>query len=128
MAETTQTKSLRVAVAIDEDELGLERFGHATRFAVYELSGGEPRFVERRDSIAACGSGPGWHQDRLERAAAVIGDCRAVAVKEIGPGAVAVLRRRGLSVHIGSGTVAGALQALLVGADEATLLQPGGPA
>jgi predicted Fe-Mo cluster-binding NifX family protein len=121
-------KMRRIAVATADGGHDVQRFGHATLFAVYELAGGEPRLVETRGSMPACGSAPGRHEERLQRAAAVIGDCDVVIVKEIGPGATAVLQRRGLQVCIGSGTVANGLQTLLAGRNnKATLPHSGDP-
>ena len=127
MAEPRRVRSVRVAVATDDDELDVQRFGHATRFAVYELAGGEARFIETRYCEPACGA-PGRHEERLGRAADVINDCNAVIVREIGPGAAAVVARRGLSVKVVSGTIAESLDALPAHNRAHAARRPGGPA
>ncbi len=127
MAERGRTRPVRVAVATDDDALDVQRFGHATRFAVYELVDGDARLIEMRDCVPACGA-PGRHEERLGRAADVIGDCRAVIVREIGPGAAAAVTRRGLSVQLGYGTIAEALDALLARNRAPIARRLGGPA
>ena len=128
MAEPPRHRPVRVAVATDDDALDVQRFGHATRFVVYEVAGGEARVVETRDTMPACGSAPGRHEERLDRAVAVVGDCQAMIAREVGPGAAAALHRRGLHVHLASGAVAKALDFLFARNRAPAARRPGGPA
>jgi len=113
MADHVTQRPFRVAVASDDDAGLVQRFGHATRFLVYDLIDSEFFLVDDRASSAACGGGgEGHHDDRLERVVAVIDDCDVVLVREIGPGAVRVLQRHGLSALISEESVDQAISSL----------------
>ena len=71
-------RKLRLAVAAGVDTNVVERFGHAVLFLVYDLHDGLVSFAESRSAIGACGGGEGHHH-------------------EVGPGAVRILQRRGVT-------------------------------
>jgi nitrogen fixation protein NifB len=115
MAEAPAQRPFRVAVASDEDGESVARFGHATRFLVYDLIGGDFFFAESRPVAAACGGGEGRHDQRLDEMAAIIDDCDVVLVREIGPGAVRILQRRSLLSCITSEHIDEALRSFAAG-------------
>ena len=90
-------RKLRLAVAAGVDTNVVERFGHAVLFLVYDLHDGLVSFAESRSAIGACGGGEGHHDVRLDAMVAVIADCDVVLVHEVGPGAVRILQRRGVT-------------------------------
>jgi len=83
---------LRVAVASRNGIFVDEHFGHATRFEICELAGWPPRLVEVRHNEAACGAA--WRADGvdpMQASAALVADCKAVLVVQIGDCGVARL-------------------------------------
>jgi len=74
---------LRVALAVNEDGTELQHFGHAERFAIYEITPSQVEAREVRQSSAFCRQ---EEKDRkLENAADLLSDCRLVICKQIGP-------------------------------------------
>ncbi|MDA8233373.1 MAG: dinitrogenase iron-molybdenum cofactor biosynthesis protein [Clostridia bacterium] len=85
-----------VAIASTDGKFINEHFGRAKKFLIFEINEGEPfKFLELRDTTPAC-TPDGHHQDGLEQAAELLKGCRAVLVSQIGPGAAAVLRQKGI--------------------------------
>ncbi|MDR1262320.1 MAG: hypothetical protein LBK46_02380, partial [Oscillospiraceae bacterium] len=90
------------ALATSDGKIINQHFGRCQAWTIVEMSGGEPRFVERRDVDAPCGEG-GHSDGGLDAAITLLSDCRAVLAARIGPGAEARLKARGLDAfEIGS--------------------------
>ncbi len=86
-----------VAIASTDGKVINEHFGRASRFLIFELTANEGfTFSETRASTPVC-TAEGHHQAGLEQAVQLLQDCGAVLVSQIGPGAVAFLRQKGIS-------------------------------
>ena len=109
---------MRVAVASTDGSRVDAHFGQATRFEIWELTGGEltggpPRRLEVRRNAPACGVTE-WKGgvDPMEASAALVADCQAVLVAQIGDCGVARLSERGILAFETDDTVEFALQQL----------------
>ena len=106
---------MKVAVASRDGAVVDAHFGQATRFEIWELTGGPPRRLEVRHSKPGCGCGtPGQagRTEPMQAAAALVADCRAVLVARIGNHGVAQLAALGILAFETDDTVEVALQLL----------------
>jgi predicted Fe-Mo cluster-binding NifX family protein len=102
---------LRVAVATD-DGVVVQRFGHATRFHVYDLDREKIVLVERRKSGPSSVQGEAQAEDR---ALDVLRDCQALVVARVGAGALLrLIEARGMAVYESQAPVASVLRDLAV--------------
>jgi nitrogen fixation protein NifB len=107
--------AVRVAVASRDGDVVDAHFGQATRFEIWELTGGTPRQIEVRQSKPGCGCGTldqGSVTDRMQAATALVADCRAVLVARIGDHGVAQLAALGILAFETGDTVEVALRLL----------------
>jgi nitrogen fixation protein NifX len=90
----------RVAVASRDRVMVHQHFGRATHFQIYDLEGGEFRFVETRENIPSCEPGSGRREgESHEHVVRLLADCHVVLVARIGPGAREVLLTHGLKPY-----------------------------
>lgn len=87
--------TVRVAIATSNGSDVDVHFGRARVFNIYTLEGGSFRLLEERANEPPCG-GSDHDGPLLERAVALLADCRAVAAAVIGPGAIDALLDRGI--------------------------------
>lgn len=102
---------VKVALASSNGVEVNEHFGRARRFVVYEYEDGQWNYFGSRDNQPAC-AGHEHSDDLLERTAALIGDCKAVVVDQIGPTAMDLLLARRITPFMLGGTVVEALTTL----------------
>ena len=102
---------LRLAVASKEGQAISEHFGHARRFAVYEVSPTDCRLLEEREVEHYC-LGNSASQSALAGILETIRDCQAVFVAKIGDGPTEKLRAIG--VHAVAGYAWEAIEASLL--------------
>ncbi|HJV64513.1 MAG TPA: NifB/NifX family molybdenum-iron cluster-binding protein [Geomonas sp.] len=81
---------IKVALASSDGISVDEHFGRAARFLIYRLHNGDWELLETRENDPAC-SGHQHADHLLEQSAALIADCRGVAVAQIGPTAFDLL-------------------------------------
>ncbi len=118
---------MRVAVASRDGAAVDAHFGQATRFEIWEITGGTSRQVEVRFSKPGCGCGtPAGPRgtDTMREAAALVADCRAVLVARIGDHGVARLAALGILAFETDDTVEVALRLL---AESPALFAPASP-
>jgi nitrogen fixation protein NifB len=83
MNETMPT--VRVAVASKgEGQIDIH-FGHADRFAIYDLDAAGPRYVEQREVEHYCQGGYG-DEDKREVILRALADCMACFIARVGEG------------------------------------------
>jgi predicted Fe-Mo cluster-binding NifX family protein len=85
----------RVAVATKEGLAVSEHFGHAKRFAIYEVSRDECKLLEQREVSHYCLGGTS-DRSALPGILEAIKDCQAVFVAKIGDGPTEKLNARGI--------------------------------
>jgi predicted Fe-Mo cluster-binding NifX family protein len=88
--------SVKVAVATKEGKAVSEHFGHAKRFAVWEVSPQAARLIEEREVEHYCLGGEG-NATAMPGILAAIQDCHAVFVAKIGDGPTEKLRAIGVT-------------------------------
>ena len=88
-----------------------EHFGRVSAFYVYEYSGGEVRFRERREVGRFCGEtgGCGRHE-RLGAALAALEDCEAVLAAMIGEAPKLELEKRGVAAYVSYDSIENAVR------------------
>ncbi|GHV32919.1 hypothetical protein FACS1894167_15880 [Synergistales bacterium] len=103
--------SYRIAVGTSDGENVTEHFGQCAKWTIMEAGDdGVWRFLESR---AAPPSSGGAHDDEaLRKFVEILGDCRAVLVSKIGPGAERMLSRASITAFERSGAIDGALRKL----------------
>lgn len=89
-----------------------EHFGRSSRFDIYELHDGIWRFREQRGARRICAGGR-HDEASIESLAALLSDCSAVVVEQIGPGAVDALIAQRVLPFVLSGEIELALTTLL---------------
>ncbi|MBJ6727994.1 NifB/NifX family molybdenum-iron cluster-binding protein [Geomesophilobacter sediminis] len=99
---------LKVALASSDGIRVDEHFGRASRFVVYHFGEDGWQFLEERKTEAAC-AGQEHSDDLLDRAVALLSDCRAVVVTQIGPTAFDLLIARRVLPLMLNGTIVEAL-------------------
>jgi predicted Fe-Mo cluster-binding NifX family protein len=87
---------VKVAVATKEGKAVSEHFGHATRFAIYEVTPESVCLLEERDVSHYCLGGEG-NASAMPGILAAIQDCQAVLVAKIGDGPTEKLRAIGVA-------------------------------
>ena len=87
---------VKVAVATKEGKAVSEHFGHAKRFAIYEVSPVSVRLIEEREVEHYCLGGEG-NASAMPGILAAIADCHAVLVAKIGDGPTEKLRAIGVA-------------------------------
>ena len=87
---------VKVAVATKEGKAVSEHFGHATRFAIYEVTPESVCLLEEREVSHCCLGGEGDAR-AMPGILAAIRDCRAVLVAKIGDGATEKLHAVGVA-------------------------------
>ncbi len=109
-------KPLLFAVSSHGGVLVDQHFGHATDFYIYEASGNEVRFVERRsvgkycDNAPGCDGKGGGKQMNLEEIYRTIEDCAAVITMRIGEAPREKLAENGMMAFTGFGRIEEAVQ------------------
>lgn len=102
---------MRVAFASEDGQRVNQHFGHATRFWIWDLdAAGGAALVDVRDNEPSCG--PIERADAHARALDRLGDCDALVVACIGPGALGLVAARGLACYETEDLVASALAEL----------------
>lgn len=91
---------VRLAVASKEGQAISEHFGHARRFAVYEVSPAACRLLEEREVEHYC-LGNSASQSAMADILETIQDCQAVFVAKIGDGPRDKLRAIGVQAVAG---------------------------
>ncbi len=102
--------SIKVALALNSDGSYLEHFGHAERFAVYELGLGAPVECEVRQAAAFCRQDE--KQSKLEAVTGLLADCQAVVCAAIGPCARRELTYTGVEAFEYVGSTEDAIRAI----------------
>lgn len=103
---------VKIAVASSDGITIDQHFGRARGFRIYRLHDNGFEFLENRENVAPC-TWQSHDDDALERAAALIADCRGVVVAQIGAGAIdALIMHRIMSFTL-PGTVEDAFASLL---------------
>jgi predicted Fe-Mo cluster-binding NifX family protein len=87
---------VKVAVATKEGKAVSEHFGHATRFAIYEVTPESVCLLEEREVSHYCLGGEG-DATAMPGILATIRDCQAVLVAKIGDGPTEKLRAIGVA-------------------------------
>lgn len=121
---------MKVAVASQNGAVVHQHFGRATQFLIYEIEGAEFRLIESRPNQPPCGTTPpdaepGHAPDPMRKAIELVGDCRAVVVAQIGPGAVEKLSHRGVLAFVIPGFIDSALQRLIASGQLNESVNPG---
>ncbi|BBA71224.1 NifB/NifX family molybdenum-iron cluster-binding protein [Geobacter sulfurreducens] len=84
-----------------------QHFGHAERFLIYEVDGGDARLVDERKIERYC-TGESDHSQRGHILSAIAGalvGCRALVCAQIGPGPQMELERLGLEAFTADGPI-----------------------
>lgn len=81
---------IRIAIASSDGVNVNQHFGRARKFSIYRLDTDSYEFIEERVTVPAC-SGQQHSDYGLEQTAALIADCQAVVVSQIGAGAIDLL-------------------------------------
>ena len=104
--------SYRVAVASSDGRFINRHFGHAEQFLIYEIDGGDCRYIEARSTVPLC-DGQEHSEGRLSGIVSLLSDCREVLVAKIGPGALDKLQERGIKARIAPEFIDDTLYALI---------------
>lgn len=87
--------SYKIAAASSDGKVINQHFGKASQFLIFEVENEEFEFIEVIKTIPFCGGGT--HNDSdLKSAVEGLKECRAVLISQIGNGAGAELKRRGI--------------------------------
>jgi predicted Fe-Mo cluster-binding NifX family protein len=121
---------MKVAVASQDGRVVHQHFGRATQFLIYEIEGTECRLIEIRKNQPPCGSASedgevGHAENPMQRSVELLGDCRAVIVAQIGPGAVEKLSNRGIHAFVIPDFIDAALRRLIASGRLAEPVVPG---
>ncbi|MDR3053089.1 MAG: hypothetical protein LBU48_04445 [Coriobacteriales bacterium] len=101
-----------VAVATTDGKVVHTHFGHADRFHIVELDDEGYSFIETRLVDPSC-RGQGHNTSSFDAVLAILHDCEAVVVGQIGPGAASYVINHGLRVFEGRGFVDEILSAII---------------
>ena len=88
--------AVRVAIGAHSGVRVSEHFGHATRFEIWEVRPEGSRLVETRMNRPACGTGHARADQLMDASVALVADCRAVVVAQIGECALNRLDKLGI--------------------------------
>jgi predicted Fe-Mo cluster-binding NifX family protein len=108
----SEVMSIKVALALNADGTLLEHFGHAERFAVYELGANIPVPVQREIRQASAFCQREEKQSKLESVADLLADCRAVVCAAIGPCARQELSYANVEAFESAGGIEDAVRAI----------------
>jgi len=86
---------IRVAVATKEGMAISEHFGHAKKFAIYDVNANEVKLIEQREVSHYCLGGAS-DRSALPGILEAIKDCKAVFVAKIGDGPTGKLQAKGI--------------------------------
>lgn len=100
----------RAAVASSDGKVVNQHFGHCRQFLIFETDdSGAWVFVGKRETLPACSLGE--HSDSsMQQVVTLLSDCSAVAVSQIGYGAVQALNSEGIHAFIISDFINQALE------------------
>jgi nitrogen fixation protein NifB len=101
----TVTDGTVVAVATSDGENIDRGFGNASRFDVYEVSGGEAKFLRKVDVDISRPVAGDPHREHIVDVAGLLSDCSVIVVKNIGKMPSKLLEKRGKTVRILSGAI-----------------------
>jgi len=87
--------TIRVAVATKEGMAVSEHFGHAKKFAIYDVNTSEVQLIEQREVSHYCLGGTS-DRSALPGILEAIKDCKAVFVAKIGDGPTGKLQAKGI--------------------------------
>jgi predicted Fe-Mo cluster-binding NifX family protein len=124
--------SYKIALASTDGKVVNTHFGHAQSFHIVEIEGDGWRYVETRDNEPTCHDFS-HNEDALAATTTLIGDCDAVVVAQIGPGAAARVIGAGIRIFESTGLIDEVLQAIIDGGlleqqpEQQPAQQPGGP-
>ncbi len=95
-ASPPETGAVRVAIGTHSGVRVSEHFGQATRFEIWEVRPNGSRLVETRANRPACGTGHTRADQLMDASVALVADCRAVVVAQIGECALNRLDKLGI--------------------------------
>jgi nitrogen fixation protein NifB len=104
-AGRTAAEGTRVAVATTDGKNVDSGFGNASRFDIYDVSGGDTRFVRTVHIDTTKQVVGSDHRGHIENIADRLNDCSLIVVKEIGEMPSRLLEGRGKTVRTSSGTI-----------------------
>lgn len=118
MTIPNESHPLKVAIASEDGKVVHQHFGRAKRFVICEINNDAYRFLEVRDNRPACGTASdddegGHDEDRMAQTIALIADCHAVVVAQVGRGAVQRLAERGIQAFMIPDFIDSALRRLI---------------
>lgn len=87
--------SVRIAVGSSDGKVVNQHFGVVEQFYIFDVKTDSFDFVEKRDNDRPCDHGS-HSDDKLQKSAQLISDCKLVLVSRIGPGAKAVVGSFGI--------------------------------
>lgn len=90
---------MKIAVATSNDK-GVEHFGKAQGFMIYEFDGENVTFIEKRDSPKIPGEKHQW-----QKSLNVIGDCEVVICSQAGLKGKVGLKNAGIKLMEDEGTI-----------------------
>ncbi len=96
-----------IAVASKDGKEINQHFGHAERFLIYDVEGGDARLVDERKVERYCS----YDQDHplrshlLQAIADALGGCRAVVCAQIGQGPQMEMERLGIDSFVADGPI-----------------------
>ncbi len=93
---SSENGSVRVAIGADAGVRVSEHFGHASRFEIWEVGPQGSHLVETRVNRPACGTGHARADELMDASVALVADCRAVVVAQIGECALNRLDKLGI--------------------------------
>jgi predicted Fe-Mo cluster-binding NifX family protein len=121
---------MNVAVASEDGVVVNQHFGRATQFLIYEVEEEGCRLIDIRKNQPSCGTVAedeeiGHAEEPMQRAVALLTDCNAVVVAQIGQGAVQQLSNRGIQAFVIPDFIDSALRRLKASGRLAELVAPG---
>lgn len=110
---------MRVAAASSDGVVVNQGFGGARNFFIYDVRGGEAKFIERRKKAQSSGELEGSSAGAAPLA--LVSDCELVLCTEIGEGPARKLKERGTEVVIVNAVIDFILQSIAMGKSSARL-------
>ncbi|MNB88244.1 FeMo cofactor biosynthesis protein NifB [compost metagenome] len=109
-SSSSASNSVRIAVATRGDGKVNVHFGHATEFWIYNVSGQETEFLEKRSVEAYCSGrtdcvSPDDKKKIFDDTAEMLGDCRIILCAGIGDSPRSKLLKRGIISLAGRGGI-----------------------
>lgn len=104
--------SYKVAVASSDGKVVNQHFGRSRQFLVFNITDqGTAEFIELRQCEPPCGLGE-HDEDPLVKAAEQLSDCSFLLASQVGPGAEALLRSKGIKTFEITGFIDNVLEKL----------------